>query len=178
MSHTRLTAAQARFCESYWRCRNASLAYREAYSAERCAAATIHRKAAALMKNGKVRARISELQAIADEEFRFAAHRVVEELAAIAFADPADFFGHDGQLRPPAEMPRAVRAAISSLHVRGSGTVEIKMSDKLRALALLAQLAGARVAGVDSRSELAALSDAELEDELARLDARAKSAAP
>ncbi len=173
MSHGRLTAAQARFCESYWRCRNASLAYREAYSSEGCAAATIHRKAAELMKNGKVTARLAELQAIANAEFRHLARQVIEEVAAIAFTDIADFFDARGHLRPLAELPRPARAAISSFKLRGSGeTVAVTMADKLKALALLAQLVGAGSVPEGSGSDLGALSDDDLEAELARLEGR------
>lgn len=57
-----LTQKQEAFCVAYVEAGNASEAYRRAYNAGGMAAATINRKAAELMDNGKITARIEELR--------------------------------------------------------------------------------------------------------------------
>ena len=57
-----LTRKQLNFCSSYIKCSSKSEAYRESYDTESMKPETIHRKAVELFKNGKVTARIEELQ--------------------------------------------------------------------------------------------------------------------
>ena len=57
-----LTVKQEKFCLAYVECGNASEAYRRVYSCERMKPATINRKAKELMDNGKIAARVLELQ--------------------------------------------------------------------------------------------------------------------
>lgn len=58
-----LTVKQTDFCLFYIETGNASEAYRRAYEADGMKPETINRKAAELMNNGKITARIGELQA-------------------------------------------------------------------------------------------------------------------
>lgn len=58
-----LTPKQEKFCLGYIETGNASEAYRRAYSAGKMKEATIWRRAKELLDNGKVAARIAELQA-------------------------------------------------------------------------------------------------------------------
>lgn len=75
-----VTPKQARFAEFYVELGNASEAYRKAYNATSMKPATVSRRAKDLMDNGKIRARISELQKQHRER-----HRVsVESLTADA----------------------------------------------------------------------------------------------
>ena len=60
---TRLTAKQEAFCLAYLETGNASAAYRTAYNAQNMAPATINRKAAYLIADGKIAARLAELRA-------------------------------------------------------------------------------------------------------------------
>lgn len=57
-----LTPKQEEFCRKYCETGNASLAYRHAYDATNMKAATINRKAAELMDNGKIRARVETIR--------------------------------------------------------------------------------------------------------------------
>lgn len=57
-----LTRKQEKFCQKYIETGNASKAYRQSYDSAGMKPATINRKAAELMSNGKIRARIAELQ--------------------------------------------------------------------------------------------------------------------
>ena len=62
-----LTPRRLAFCDAVADGQNASSAYRLAYNAENMAPATIHRKAAELMADGRIRARIGFLrEALAD----------------------------------------------------------------------------------------------------------------
>jgi len=64
-----LTVKQYNFCQHYQLTGNASEAYRMAYNAENMKTETIHRKATEVMGNGKVAARIQELQRQAQVNF-------------------------------------------------------------------------------------------------------------
>lgn len=57
-----LTPKQDKFCHRYVELGDASAAYRDAYSAKDMLPATVNRKAAEMLKNGKITARIAELQ--------------------------------------------------------------------------------------------------------------------
>jgi phage terminase small subunit len=59
---TDLTAKQEAFCLAYLECGNASEAYRRSYNAADMAPATVNRKAAELLANGKITARIGQLR--------------------------------------------------------------------------------------------------------------------
>lgn len=69
---------------------SASEAYRSVYSASRMADATVWRKAAELMENGKVAARVAELRNTAKERTAWDVTRVLNHLADIATADPSE----------------------------------------------------------------------------------------
>jgi phage terminase small subunit len=64
-----LTVKQNNFCQHYQLTGNASEAYRMAYNATNMKTETIHRKATEVMANGKVAARIRELQRQAQTNF-------------------------------------------------------------------------------------------------------------
>lgn len=177
MGHARLTEAQERFCAEYWRCRNASQAYRLAYNVVRAKPSTVHRRAAELLKNGKVTARLAAFQSMIDEDFQDMAARVVRELAVIAFSDVSDLFDEDGALIALVDLPPSVTATISAVTVRSSAkgattptTVSIRMFDKLRALALLMRICGLERRATAEGSWPASLSDEELEAEIRRLE--------
>lgn len=57
-----MTPKQERFCLAYIETGNASEAYRRAYNAGSMKPATVNRKAAELLDNGKVTARLAELR--------------------------------------------------------------------------------------------------------------------
>jgi phage terminase small subunit len=74
MQDKELTLKQETFCQEYIKCGNASEAYRKAYNAENMKPETINRKASELLANGKIKARVQELdkekknEAIADAQ--------------------------------------------------------------------------------------------------------------
>ncbi|WP_439243801.1 terminase small subunit [Lonepinella sp. BR2474] len=60
---TEFTPKQENFCLIYIETGNASEAYRRAYNADKMKPESIHRRAKELLDNGKIRARIEQLQA-------------------------------------------------------------------------------------------------------------------
>ena len=64
-----LTVKQYNFCQQYMLTGNASEAYRLSYNAANMKSESIHRRATELMANGKVAARIQELQRQAQVNF-------------------------------------------------------------------------------------------------------------
>jgi len=75
---SKLTVKQATFCQKYLECDgNASEAYRRSYNAENMKPNTIHRKASELMANGMVRARIEELQELAQNRQLMTLDRII-----------------------------------------------------------------------------------------------------
>ena len=58
----KLSVKQENFCNYYIECGNASEAYRRAYSCSNMKDESINRKAIELLNNGKITARVKELQ--------------------------------------------------------------------------------------------------------------------
>ena len=73
-----LTIKQESFCQEYLKKGSASEAYRGVYNARNMKVETIHRKAAELMANGKVTARIEELQSRIRKDNKITLDRQVE----------------------------------------------------------------------------------------------------
>lgn len=92
-----LTIKQMKFIDAYLECGNASQAYRQSYSCERMKDATINVKASELLKNGKIRVRIRELQGELKKTSDIKKETILEELAAIAFSDIRDYVKFDGK---------------------------------------------------------------------------------
>lgn len=75
-----LTPKQEHFSKAYIETGNASEAYRIAYDADKMKAETIHRKASELMNNGKIRARLNELQTEHKERHNMTVDDLIKEL--------------------------------------------------------------------------------------------------
>lgn len=148
-----LTAKQEAFALAVFEGASATEAYRRIYDVSSTTKdSTVWRKAAELMDNGKVSARLAELRAVVAERSQVTIQQVIEELAAIAFTDLRDVVSWDGDtviLKDSAELSPA--AAASVREVKQTRTVtrgkddyeqirdqrEIKLHDKVQALKLL-----------------------------------------
>ena len=75
-----LTLKQEHFVKAYIETGNAAEAYRIAYDADKMKAETIHRKASELMNNGKIRARLNELQTEHKERHNMTVDDLIKEL--------------------------------------------------------------------------------------------------
>lgn len=75
-----LTQKQESFCLKHVECGNASEAYRHAYDCESMKPATINRKAKELLDNGKITARLAELQKAHAERHEITVDDLIKEL--------------------------------------------------------------------------------------------------
>ena len=75
-----LTAKQEKFCQCITEGINQSDAYRKAYNAEKMKPETIHVRAAELMRNSKIEARIKELRAPVIAECRLTLYNHLQAL--------------------------------------------------------------------------------------------------
>ena len=82
-----LTKKQEIFCKEYVKLDDASAAYRIAYDTANMKNETIHSKASIILKEGKVRARVSELKKIASEiaekEFKTDSRELLKHLTIL-----------------------------------------------------------------------------------------------
>lgn len=78
-----LTPKQERFCVEYFRCGNASEAYRIAYNSENMKEATINHNAYALLENNKITDRLDEMKSKVVKKVTVTKQRAIEVLADI-----------------------------------------------------------------------------------------------
>lgn len=110
----KLSEKQDRFCREYvidFHQTNAAI--RAGYPPK-----SAHVAASKLVKNGKIQARIAQLRANASAKTGISLERTLDQLGAMAFADPAEMFHpFTGDLLPISEMPESIRRAIVSIEV-------------------------------------------------------------
>ena len=137
----KLTEKQKRFVQEYLVDLNATAAAKRAGYSEKSAS----RIAVELLNKTQVSAEIQKQQAKRQKRVEITQEKVLEELAAIAFANGADFatVNQNGIVRitPTSELPEEKRKAIASIKEGANGT-EIKTYDKVRALELLGKHLG------------------------------------
>ena len=137
----KLTEKQKRFVQEYLVDLNATAAAKRAGYSEKSAS----RIAVELLNKTQVSAEIQKQQAKRQKRVEITQEKVLEELAAIAFANGADFatVNQNGIVRitPTSELPDEKRKAIASIKEGQYGT-EIKTYDKVRALELLGKHLG------------------------------------
>lgn len=148
MSSSPLSPKQEAFALAYLETGNASEAYRRAYEAADMNPASVNREASALLGNPKITTRLEELRAAQQQRHAVTVDRLIGELAAIAFADPGDFFdwGPDGVrvkdkdgLTP---QQRRIVSEVSQTVTEAGGTIKVKLHPKLEAIEKLAKHLG------------------------------------
>lgn len=141
VSVAKLTDKQKRFVDEYLVDLNATAAAKRAGYSEKTAYSMGQR----LLKKVEIQAAIQKRQAKLRGKLEITQERVLEELAAIAFANGTDFatITHNGLVRltPTSELPDEKRKAIASIKEGQYGT-EVKVHDKVKALELLAKHLG------------------------------------
>ncbi len=106
----KLTPKQKRFIEEFLLDLNGTAAYKRAgYNAKGHGAEV---NAAKLLSNTEVASAISAAQAERSRRTEVTADRVIQELAAIAFADPRKLFNANGGMRPMHEVDDGTRGAL------------------------------------------------------------------
>lgn len=139
-----LTDKQEQFCLEYLTDLNATqAAIRAGYSEN-----TANEQGSRMLAKVNVQKRIAELQAERAERLQIQQDDILRELASIAFASPAhymDVVRADGTSRilvkPTAEWTEQQKAAVTSIKNTPNG-VEIRLSDKVKALELLGKHLG------------------------------------
>lgn len=86
-----LTPKQEKFCNMYMETGNASEAYRRAYSCGGMKPETVNRKAKELLDNGKIRARVREIQKKQERKSDITREEIMSFLKNIMYADIRDF---------------------------------------------------------------------------------------
>lgn len=146
-----------------------------------------------LLRNADVSSRIAELAAkvneVLEKRFNITVDRIAQELAALAFFNPADLFDEVGNLISPQMLPRHVAAALHQVEVfeefEGKGekreligfTKKIKWHDKNVSLNTLAKYKGMLIerSEIGRPGEFEHLSEAELDAELEATEAILKA---
>lgn len=95
--------------------------------------------ASKLVSNPKVAARIDELKAARLKRVDMDADATLKRIGDAVNADVADLYDDDLRMLHPKQMPKEVRALISSVKHFPNGTVEVKFIDKAKALEMLAR---------------------------------------
>lgn len=137
----KLTEKQKRFVQEYLVDLNATAAAKRAGYSEKSAS----RIAVELLNKTQVSAEIQKQQAKRQKRTEITQEKVLQELAAIAFANGYDFAQviKPGVVHviPTEEIPQDKRKAVASIKETANGT-EIKTYDKVRALELLGKHLG------------------------------------
>jgi phage terminase small subunit len=87
----KLSVKQENFCNYYIECGNASEAYRRAYSCSNMKDESINRKAIELLNNGKITARVKELQEELKKKSDITKEEVLNMLKSFMYADIRNF---------------------------------------------------------------------------------------
>ena len=134
-----LTPRRWEFVRQYVALNNATAAARKAGYSERSA----YNEGSRLLKNDEVRAAVEWYRGSESERLGVTPARVLEELAAIAFADLGDYVRIvDGSpIFDMSELPAGATRAIASIDETSSG-VRFKLHDKQAALVTLARSFG------------------------------------
>ncbi len=131
----KLTDKQKKFVDEYLIDLNATqAAIRAGYSKK-----TAYRIGAELLQKTSVSEHIQKRQADRQHRTEITQDRVLKELAAIGFADIADFVSvqqHTVYINDTEKMPQEKRKAIAGIK-EGQNGIEIKLNDKVKALELI-----------------------------------------
>lgn len=144
MAERKLTPKQQKFVDEYLTDLNATqAAIRAGYSQK-----TAKEQAARLLTNVNIAAEIERQRKKTQKKLEIRRERVIEELAAIAFANGTDYakiISVDGQasvaFTPTENLTPEKRKAIAGIKETQSG-MEVKLHDKLRAIEMLDKYLG------------------------------------
>ncbi|MCL2562304.1 MAG: terminase small subunit [Rikenellaceae bacterium] len=145
MANDKLTHKQELFCNYYIECAgNASEAYRQAYDASNMKRESVNRKAIELLADGKITARVKELQAELKEKSDIAKERILQELEAILDAKITDYLDFDGKVikfKDFKDLTEKQARAVEGVK-KGTYGVEIKLHDKSGAIERICKMLG------------------------------------
>lgn len=128
-------ARQEQFCREYL----IHLVASKAAIAAGYSPKTAEQQGSRLLSDAKVAARIEELKAARLKRVDMDADATLKRIADAVNADCADLYDDDLRMLHPRQMPKEVRALISSVKHYPNGSVEVKFIDKAKALEMLAR---------------------------------------
>ncbi|MDS1141724.1 terminase small subunit [Pusillimonas sp. SM2304] len=174
MSKQKLTIKQEKFCLAWLETGNASEAYRRSHNTSRMKPASVTRCATQLTQNPKIIARMAELRGAVAEEAVIDQAKVLSELAALAFYDPADLVlvdekaecGYRAISRPEdlKLLPKKVRLAISGWSWDRGGNFCVRLANKTVNIELIGKYLGMFIDRKEVRiGDLEKASDADLQ---------------
>jgi len=131
-----LTDQQRLFVLEYLKDLNATKAAIRAGYSPKCA----HSRGSKLMSTPEVRAEIQKAMDKRARKLELTTERVLEEIAAIAFANPADLIGigEDGELKPLQGISADTWRALGVSEIGPDG-IKLRQQDKLKALDMAAK---------------------------------------
>lgn len=140
---SKLTPKQKAFVAEFMICRNATEAARRAGYSEKTARAM----GAENLTKPNIAAEIKKREEKLQSKLEITAERVLEEIAAIGFANATDFVTINANglinVKATSQMPKEKLGAIAGIKYSANGLgVEIKLHDKPRALEMLAKYLG------------------------------------
>ena len=153
----KLSIKQENFCNYYLECGNASEAYRRAYSCSNMKDESINRKAVELLSNGKITARVRELQEEQKNKSDITKEKILDELSSIAFSSIADM--HNSWIKRAefdkltSKQKSAIKCISTKILKKNIGTsddpeivdveyVKIELHDKLKAIERISKMLG------------------------------------
>lgn len=143
-----LTIKQEKFCNCYLECGNASEAYRRVFSCDKMKPESVNRKAKELLDNGKITARIAELQDGMQRRSDMTRDEAVGILADIARANIVDALvvrrGKDYTtilIDDVTKLPLSTQRSILSIKSNEKG-YEVKLYNKIEAIDKLSKMLG------------------------------------
>lgn len=135
-----LTPKQEKFCQEYIQCGNASEAYRRAYNSENMKSDTINRRAKELMDNGKIKARLQELNAEIKSDAIASAQEVQEILTkllrgeineeCVVVESTGDYQSEARIIEKQATPKDRIKAGEALAKMRGYYNVNLNINDK------------------------------------------------
>lgn len=129
-----LTDQQKLFVLEYLKDLNATKAAIRAGYSPKCAPS----RGSKLMSQPEVRAEIQKAMDKRARKLELTTERVLEEIAAIAFANPADLIGEDGELKPLHGISADTWRALGVSEIGPEG-IKLRQQDKLKALDMAAK---------------------------------------
>lgn len=153
----KLTIKQEKFCNCFIECGNASDAYRMAYPTDNMKPETVNRKAYEMLENGKVSARIAEIQKHIRDKSEITKEKLLSELSNIAFSSIADmhktWIEREEFEKLTAKQKSAIKSISTKVLKKNVGTrempeiidveyVKIELHDKLKAIERICKMLG------------------------------------
>lgn len=134
MKTSNLTLKQENFAQAFIRLGDKSAAYREVYSCQNMKTTTIHSKASLLSDQGKVRARIEELQSIAKNVAEVEFNHTLKDSLKLDFELINRYKKHLEILENPLSTTKQVntaKRAMAFIKVQGFNAAMERVSKKL-----------------------------------------------